>query len=75
MGKVKTKVSIKTTLKVLFVSLNDIFILYYIYKPKNTIFVLKSGIYTSNLVYIFRKKTDNCHNALKKMSQWVLKML
>jgi hypothetical protein len=55
------KVSIKVTLKVLFVSLNDFLLINIISLVKNTIFVMKLGFYKTNVLVSYKQKPDICH--------------
>jgi len=59
--KFRTKVSIKVTLKVLFVSLNDFLLINIISLVKNTIFVMKLGFYKTNVLVSYKQKPDNYH--------------
>lgn len=59
--KLITKISIKVTLKVLFVSLNDFLLINIISLVKNTIFVMKLGFYKTNVLVSYKQKPDNYH--------------
>jgi hypothetical protein len=61
LDKFRTKVSIKVTLKVLFVSLNDFLLINIISLVKNTIFVMKLGFYKTNVLVSYKQKPDNYH--------------
>ncbi len=61
LDKFRTKVSIKVTLKVLFVSLNDFLLINIISLVKNTIFVMKLGFYKTNILVPYKQKPDIYH--------------
>jgi hypothetical protein len=61
LDKFRTKVSIKVTLKVLFVSLNDFLLINIISLVKNTIFVMKLGFYKTNVLFSYKQKPDIYH--------------
>jgi hypothetical protein len=61
LDKFRTKVSIKVTLKVLFVSLNDFLLITIISLVKNTIFVMKLGFYKTNVLVSYKQKPDIYH--------------
>lgn len=63
------KLSIKVTLKVLFVSLNDFLLTNIISLAKNTIFVMKLGFYKTKVLVSYKQKPDNYHIHQQKMSQ------
>ena len=59
--KFRTKVSIKVTLKVLFVSLNDFLLINIISLVKNIIFVMKLGSLKTKVQVYHKQKPDNYH--------------
>lgn len=61
LDKFRTKVSIKVTLKVLFVSLNDFLLINIISFAKNTIFVMKLSLSKTNVLVSYKQKPDNYH--------------
>jgi hypothetical protein len=61
LDKFITKVSIKVTLKVLFVSLNDFLLINIIFLVKNTIFVMKLGFSKTKVLISYKQKPDNYH--------------
>lgn len=59
--KLIIKISIKVTLKVLFVSLNDFLLINIISLVKNTIFVMKLGLSKTKIQVYYKQKPDNYH--------------